>query len=432
MADPQNDPQADLHRMQQRLVDSLVEAGTIRSPAVENAFRYVPRHLFVPQATPERAYSDSVIVIKTAEDSQQAISSSSQPTMMALMLEQLGLEPGQRVLEIGAGSGYNAALMAHLVGAGGAVTAMDIDTDLVEGAREHVAAAGYADRVRVVQGDGTEGYPPDAPYDRVILTVAADDLSPAWAAQLTPDGRIVMPLILRDTQVAVALERAPDGDGFYSVAVTPCAFMPLRGDFAAGDGRQEVRLAKALIAAVDDRVDVDAKTLRRLLRGSYQDLATGFTVTARHVRRFQQWLTLHQAGGVILHVDGAQADVNGRVPLLAGAQGRFRMAQGMLTTDSGRVNGLVLAMQPPGTTLPAEADFDTPFALHLRVFGPQGRALARQMVGQLSRWLEAGQPDTGDLHLRLFPHDRAASIPPQALALRRRWHTLLLTFDDRA
>src|SRR6266567_3379122 len=111
------------------LVDHLQAIGVLTQPRVISAFQAVPRHLFLPGVPVEEAYLDDAIPTKMARG--RAISSSSQPAIMAIMLEQLGVEPGQRVLEIGAGTGYNAALLAHIVGAGGAVVSIDIDADLV-------------------------------------------------------------------------------------------------------------------------------------------------------------------------------------------------------------------------------------------------------------------------------------------------------------
>ncbi|MGH3885395.1 MAG: methyltransferase domain-containing protein [Pseudonocardiaceae bacterium] len=101
--------------------------------------------------------------------------------------------PGHRVLEIGAGTGYNAALLAHLVGPAGKVTTVDIDSKVVRGARECLAAAGYRG-VSVVCGDGEFGYSDHAPYDRIVVTAGAWDLPPAWVDQLAAGGRLVVPL----------------------------------------------------------------------------------------------------------------------------------------------------------------------------------------------------------------------------------------------
>jgi protein-L-isoaspartate(D-aspartate) O-methyltransferase len=133
------------------LVDCLKAGGSLRAAAVEAAFRSVPRHVFLPDVAIENVYTDRAFPTKHADG--RPISSSSQPAIMAIMLEQLGLQPGQRVLEIGAGTGYNAALMAQIVGPGGHVVTIDIDDDLVLLARQHLATAGF-DRVDVRCADG--------------------------------------------------------------------------------------------------------------------------------------------------------------------------------------------------------------------------------------------------------------------------------------
>src|SRR5262249_44045487 len=146
-----NDNTIALH---QALVEKLKTSGCIATPQVEAAFRAVPRHLFLPDVALEKVYADEAIPTKLLENG-QAISSSSQPAIMAIMLEQLALEPGLRVLEIGAGTGFNAALMAQIVGERGQIVTLDIDEDIVAGARAHLAAAGF-DTVQVVCGDGAQ------------------------------------------------------------------------------------------------------------------------------------------------------------------------------------------------------------------------------------------------------------------------------------
>lgn len=161
-----------------RLVDGLRDSGRLTDRAVEAAFRAVPRHVFLPTMPAADAYQDEAFVIKTGADG-LPLSSSSQPAIMAIMLEQLGIAPGQRVLEIGTGTGYNAALMAHLVGERGTVVTVDIDADLVGKARANLDGAGYPD-VILVCGDGAFGEPGHAPYDRIIVTAGAWDLAPDW------------------------------------------------------------------------------------------------------------------------------------------------------------------------------------------------------------------------------------------------------------
>lgn len=120
--------------LRHRMVDDLRARAVVTSPAVEAALRVVPRHVFVPEVPPERAYADEAVVTKVGDDGMPT-SSASQPSIVGLMLEQLDVARGHRVLEIGAGTGYNAALLAELVGPEGAVTTVDLDADVVERAR---------------------------------------------------------------------------------------------------------------------------------------------------------------------------------------------------------------------------------------------------------------------------------------------------------
>lgn len=218
----------DVRAMREQLVDHLLDAGRITTAPVAEGFRVVPRHVFLPGVAPTTAYTDEAIPTKWAPDG-RAISSSSQPSIMAIMLEQLSVEPGHRVLEIGAGTGYNAALLAHLVGESGAVTTVDIDQDLVDRARDHLAAGGFTS-VQVVCADGSGGYAEGAPYDRIILTVGADEVAPAWVDQLAPGGRLVLPLSVEEGQRSVALEW--HGGQLVTMSSVGCGFMPLRGALA--------------------------------------------------------------------------------------------------------------------------------------------------------------------------------------------------------
>ena len=212
-------------RARARLVDGLRDSGRLCSAAVEEAFRTVPRHLFLPGVPLARAYADEAVAVQAVDG--VTTSSASQPSMMAIMLAQLDLRPGHRVLEIGAGTGYNAALMARIVGPQGHVVAVDIDEELVDGAARHLAAAGVAD-VELVCGDGALGHAPGAPYDRIILTVGSGDVRPEWIAQLAPGGRLLLPLALRGTQLSVALDLGADG-ALRSASVHRCCVRPAAG-----------------------------------------------------------------------------------------------------------------------------------------------------------------------------------------------------------
>lgn len=217
------------------LTDELARKGYIRTAAVERAFRAVPRHLFVPEVDLDHAYRDEVLPIETPNCA--VASSASQPAIVAEMLEQLGTEPGDRVLEVGTATGYNAALLAYLVGESGSVVTAEINESLARRARRSLAAAGYS-CVEVLNADGASGYPECAPYDRIIVTAGAPDIAPAWREQLAAGGRLVVPLELwPGLQVCVAFE--PAKDHLASVAAAWCGFLRMGGEFAGSEEEVE-------------------------------------------------------------------------------------------------------------------------------------------------------------------------------------------------
>lgn len=216
----------DLHA---RMIDRLVRNGLIRTPRVLDAFRAVRRHAFLPGVPLDEVYSGRAIPTQFGPDG-LATSSSSMPAIMAIMVEQLDVHPAHRILEIGAGTGYNAAVLAHLTGPSGAVTTVDIDAGTTERARHNLAQAGLG-MVEIVTADGWDGVPERAPYDRIEVTVGVWDLSPRWVAQLRPGGILVVPLWLRaGLQASIAFLR--HGDRLRSLSVEPCGFMRLRGPHA--------------------------------------------------------------------------------------------------------------------------------------------------------------------------------------------------------
>lgn len=209
-----------------RLVDQLVDADHVRTAGVEAAMRAVPRHMFLPGTGLDDAYADEYVVTHRDRDG-AALSSASQPSIIAMMLEQLDPQPGQQVLEIGAGTGYQAALLHELVGPGGAVTTIDIDPEVAAEARERLAAAGHPD-VHVIIDDGALGHQPHAPYDRIIATTGTWDIYPAWWGQLAAGGRVVLPLRWRGQTRSIAFDHQPGR--LVSRSVRLCGFIPMQGD----------------------------------------------------------------------------------------------------------------------------------------------------------------------------------------------------------
>lgn len=406
---------SDVTALHHALVDMLTQRGHIRSARVEAAFRAVQRHVFLPGVPLDEVYRDQVFVTKRIDG--VAVSSSSQPQIMAIMLEQLGLLPGHRVLEIGAGTGYNAALMAHIVGDTGGVISVDIDEDIVEDARAHLAAAGV-ERVQVIAADGGFGHPAAAPYDRIILTVGAWDVAPAWPDQLRPGGRLVLPLTVGGTQKAVAFEH--DAGHLLSVSVKECLFMPLRGSFASPGRRVVLRPRPGLNLWVGDRADVDAEATYALLSGPSVDVSAFTRVTAREVYGgVVPWVALHEPGFCWLEAEGAAIDAS-PVPRLFGAPGGVCSTAGVL---DGR--GACFLMRPPGEPLPALEEGDPPrFELFVRGVGDDGPT--RRVLDRIAAWEARGRPGADGLRIRAFPIGVAHDPSPGEIVVPKRWTRLVL------
>jgi methyltransferase of ATP-grasp peptide maturase system len=193
-----------------QLAQHLADNGVLDDPAWRDAFESVPRHVFVPRFYRQQpdaewsettaqddgwlnaVYSDEPLVTALAEiasGSRVTVSSSSKPALMARMLAALDMRDGMKVLEIGTGTGYNAALLTHRLG-DGHVFSVDIDADLVETARHRLAELGYAPTLAAVHGAG--GFSEHAPYDRIIGTLSVPSVPWAWAEQLTDGGLVLI------------------------------------------------------------------------------------------------------------------------------------------------------------------------------------------------------------------------------------------------
>jgi protein-L-isoaspartate(D-aspartate) O-methyltransferase len=207
------------------LVERLIANGRLGSPDVIAAFRSIERERYLPGVDVQTAYIEDAVPTKY-DEAGEMISCISAPSVVAAQLEQLGAQPGHKVLEAGAATGYNAALLGRLVSPGGRVWTLDVDQDLVDGAAKNLAQTG-ADNVTAVLGDAASGLPEHAPFDRIQFTVGTGDIPVRILDQLAPGGRLVIPMRIRGSiSRSFAFER--DGETWRTSSHEMSTFVPLR------------------------------------------------------------------------------------------------------------------------------------------------------------------------------------------------------------
>jgi protein-L-isoaspartate(D-aspartate) O-methyltransferase len=205
----------ELRGPRRRLIETLQDGG-IDDLSVLRAFDAVPRHLFVPSGVAHRAYEDAALPIGGGQ-------TISQPAVHARSLQELRLTGKERVLEIGTGSGYQTALLAHLVEQ---VFSIERDQALLDRARDLLAQVGFRN-VSLLLGDGTLGWRDYAPYDGIVVGAAAPDVPTSYVAQLAEGGRLVIPIGGRDEQTLCVLTKR--GTALERRDVGPVRFVPLVG-----------------------------------------------------------------------------------------------------------------------------------------------------------------------------------------------------------
>jgi protein-L-isoaspartate(D-aspartate) O-methyltransferase len=205
----------DWDRERSRMVDAQLRARDIRDVRVLNAMLKVPRHLFVPEPQRAQAYSDSPLPI----DHGQTIS---QPYIVAFMTQALDIQAGHRVLEIGTGSGYQAAVLGELTSD---VFSIEIIAPLADRARETLRSLGYRS-IQVRTGNGYLGWPEHAPYDRIIVTAAPDEVPPALVQQLKIGGLMAIPVGTLIQELRVLRRTA---SGLDTIRTLPVRFVPMTG-----------------------------------------------------------------------------------------------------------------------------------------------------------------------------------------------------------
>lgn len=384
------------------MVRALRDQDAITSEPVAAAFAVVPRHRFAPEAPLHAAYDlHSTVPVKKDEHGLD-ISVMSAAHLQAVMLEQADIKPGMKVLEIGSG-GYNAALIQELVGSDGVVTTVDIDRDIVGRARRCLDDAGYG-QVKTVLADGETGLPDGAPYDRIIVTAAAWDISPAWISGLTANGRLVVPLTVRGTTRSIAFDR--DDEGLLSRSYRLARFVPMQGEGAAQEERKVLLRDGVAVQTDDTRVPLNKEALNHALDTPRLELWSGTAYDLPD--ELELFLTLHLSSPARLH---ASKDV----------------------VDSGLVEASALLGVPALVSEDSIAyrtrreNEDTGgFESGVVAHGPQAEALANQYADLLRRWARDHRR-RGAATIRYLPGPAPLHLP-QATVLKRHgivavsWH----------
>ncbi len=206
-----------------KLIEALINEGILKSKDVIEAMKKVPREEFIPEPYRELAYVDEPLPIGYG----QTISA---PHMVALMTELLQPKRGDKILEVGTGSGYQAAILAEIVKPEGHVWSIERIAELAEFAKNNLRKTGYDKYVTVIVGDGSKGYEEQAPYDKIIVTAAAPTIPEPLLTQLKPGGRLLIPVGDLYIQVLKIVDK--DLNGRIKVKDDiPCVFVPLIGEY---------------------------------------------------------------------------------------------------------------------------------------------------------------------------------------------------------
>ncbi|MEV0257725.1 methyltransferase, FxLD system [Streptomyces sp. NPDC050732] len=391
--------------LRNQLVDEILGQHSL-PPAVEHALRTVRRDAHLPGLDPADAYTNNAVTIKENPDGPLALSCASVPSTVAMMLAQLDAQPGDHVLEIGAGTGYNAALLSEIVGPTGEVTTVDIDADVALHARQALNRTGY-EHVRVIERDGLVGAPEHAPYNRIIGTVGFWDVPAALRQQLAEGGRLVLPLRWRGQTRSVAFHRR--GETLTSDGMELCGFVPIIGQ----DGERIVELADGIVRLHHDQDQgIDSEQLAEVF-------ASPETIEWADVRVGRQ----EPFDGLWLRITAFE-DTICRIEVTKQALARGVRRPVIPVRSPALVEGDSLAY------LIAErddADAERPVRLGAVGYGSYGTELARRMVAHITAW----SPDrTAVPRLSIYPGKSSDRDLPAGHSFDKRESRVVISYEE--
>jgi protein-L-isoaspartate(D-aspartate) O-methyltransferase len=384
------------------MIDQLRSSGALRRPEFEAAFRAMPRQHFLPNLPPEDVYADEAVPIKRGTNG-QIVSSSSQPTMMLYMLEQLDLQPGHNVLEIGTGTGYNAAIMQQIVGPTGRVVSVEYDEALAQQAMNNLRRA-RSSEVLVVAGDGVHGYAPRAAYDRIICTANVWDIPTNWSRQLKDDGLIVAPISVDGLQYSAAFSAVAD-DELYSTINLPCGFVRMQGIASPPNITKQVG-STAMFLYGEQTQRIDTAALHLLLSADQDECYLSPQLSIDELwRGFAPYLMLNFPSDSIFVIYEVLKD---------------QKAYG--------IEGAGIALFSPGSACLI------PYRDNGLTYCFAGADAFMMVDSVLNQWVQAGKPASDSLRLRLLPKAEDETIPviDHGRVYRRRDHNLHAWFETNA
>lgn len=362
---------AEAVRLRDAMVDTVVAGGWAPSAPAQEALRAVPRHRFTPESPLATAYDDDLAVVTRRDETGAAVSSVSAAWLQADMIENLHLEPGMQVFEVGSG-GYNAELLAHMVAPSGRVITVDFDPYVVGRTRRLCAEAGSG-RVTAVLGDGSLGAPAHVPaggFDGGVITHNCWDIAPAWREQLADGAFLVVPLEVHGYTHAIALQRR--GEVLYARDWTYCGFVRDRGAAARITPTTSL-VGGELQLRYEDGTPPEADGVEDALRGPRHEVRTGVTVAGGESFETLQLYAATTLPGFCRLARNGSRDTE-MVALARGADAATVVADGSLAyLTHVRVH-----------------DGDTPqrrrseFIVH--AFGPAASVLAERVAARVQGW----------------------------------------------